>query len=216
MRRCRTAMCAAVVALAASVLRAQVPVTYAQVGVPKGGIREGEVEAHLAPPAPGDTRFVRAYRYNTTSEMMFSYFKDRLGGKRDFDVVQDSATLEPDETTPMSYHIDFHTFEDECADVVATAAPASASARSCKTWRRGADKKPAFLQIPRLSFQGEPGLWIDRAAFTWFVRGSDGVWVRWRVQLRDIGVTSHWERHQPPREGVVQAVTHKRPTPPPP
>src|SRR2546426_762184 len=52
MRRCRTAMCAAVVALAASVLRAQVPVTYAQVGGPKGGIREGEVEAHLAPLVP--------------------------------------------------------------------------------------------------------------------------------------------------------------------
>src|SRR5262245_54195358 len=104
----------ALVGFTAGTLIGQVPTTYGELGMPRGGVRLKDVEEKLPAVEAGDTRFARAYRFNTTAEMMFGHFRGVLGGTRDLDVAQDSSTLEPGETTPVSYRLDFHGFDDMC------------------------------------------------------------------------------------------------------
>jgi len=203
----------ALVGLAGSTVVAQVPRSYGEIGVPKGGVRLNDYESNLPPPAQGDVRFVRAYKFNTTSEMMFQHFRGEVGGKRDYDATQDSATLEPGETTPIGYHIEYHQFQDLCRD---SGEPKPDSTGTCKLWVRGADKRRAFHQSGRIPLEGAEPVWVDRVTFMWMVRDSDGKWVRWRLLVADAGLTKDWKRHDPYSMVVVEQLTHVHPPAPPP
>lgn len=197
----------ALVGLAAGTVSAQVPTTYGELGVPRGGVRLKYVEDSLPPPAPGDTRFIRAYRFNTTSEMMFGVFKGALGGTRDLDVEQDSATLEPGETTPVSYRLEFHVFEDICRTP-------GESGTACKSWLRGDDKRHAFIRSGRIPYpQQSEEVWVDRGTFVWLVRNPDGAWVRWQLVVSDDGLSKDWKQHSPYSRIVVQQITHSKVAP---
>jgi len=202
----------ALVGLAAGTVSGQTPTTYGELGVPRGGVRLKYVEDSLPPPAPGDTRFVRAYRFNTTSEMMFGVFKGSLGGTRDLDVEQDSATLEPGETTPVSYRLDFHVFDDVCRD--AGTAAGGASGTACKSWLRGIDKRKAFTRSGRIPYpNNSEDVWVDHGRFVWLVRNPDGAWVHWEVLVADDGLSKDWKQHSPYSRIVVQQIVHSKPAP---
>jgi len=201
----------ALVALGTGMAGAQVPKTYVDIGVPKGGTRMSDYESRQPPPAEGDVRFLRAYRFNTTSEMMYMHFRGELGGKRDYDVADDSASLEPGETTPVSLRLDYHVFTDLCADA---GHKAGDSTMPCKTWLRGADKRRAFHQSGRIPLEGADPVWVDRATFTWLVRDHDGKWVRWQLIVADDGLTKDWKRHDPYSMVAVMQLTHVNPPAP--
>jgi hypothetical protein len=199
---------AALVGVVVGSASAQVPTTYGELGVPRGGVRLKDVEESLPPPAAGDTRFARAYRFNTTSEMMFGHMRGVLGGTRDLDVEQDSSTLEPGETTPVSYRLDFHVFDDMCRD---SGVPTTDTA-SCKSLLRGDTKRKAFIRSGRIPYPAASGedVWIDRATFTWIVRNPDGAFVRWDVVVADDGLAKDWRHHEPYSRIVVTQTTHSK------
>ena len=200
---------AALVGCVVAAVSAQVPTTYGELGVPRGGVRLKYVEDSLPPPAPGDTRFVRAYRFNTTAEMMFGVFKGTLGGTRDLDVEQDSATLEPGEATPIGYHLEFHVFEDMCR---AAGAKAGGDAEgTCKAWVRGSDKRKAFARSGRIPYpNSQEEVWVDHGTFAWLIRKPDGAWVRWDVLVADDGLSKDWKQHSPYSRIVVQQTIHSK------
>ncbi len=81
--------------------------------------------------------------------------------------------------------MEFHSFADQCAD---SAAPAA-----CKVWKRGKDKQRTLNRHVGI----QPGLWVDRATFTWFSRGAQRELVTWRVVLKDASLSDDWQQYTP-------------------
>jgi len=204
----------ALVGFAAGTLIAQVPTTYGELGMPRGGVRLKDIEEGMPPLANGDTRFVRAYRFNTTAEMMFGHFRGVLGGTRDLDVAQDSSTLEPGETTPVSYRLDFHSFDDVCREADGTLTEPTPG---CKTLLRGNTKRSAFNHSGRIPYPAASGedVWLERGTFSWVVRNPDGAWVHWEVAVIDDGLAKDWKHHEPYSRILVQQIVHRKPAPQP-
>ena len=181
------AVAAAVVA--AVTLRAQAPVTDAEVPIAPGAVRQPQLELQGGQPEGGDARSIRVYRVRAPLEWLFKYYLRRFGGARDAEL--DTASVRPGDATPMSYHLTFHSFEDQCADSAAGAAAPGAPA-ACKVWRRGKDKKRALGG--RIGY--EPEIWIERATLSWFSRDAQGGLVRWRLELGDAGLSADWKQYR--------------------
>jgi hypothetical protein len=128
--------------------------------------------------------------------MLLGWYLRRLNGLSPVrDGPLDTAGVrmgDPNVRPPMSYHIRFHTFEDQCADS-GEAQPALIDAvRLCKRWKRGFEKRRT-LDNNRVGY--ELGVWIDRATLTWFTRDSTGGLVRRQIELRDTGLSDDWKRY---------------------
>ena len=173
----------------AVVLGAQAPATQAAVPLASGARRQPLLEQQAGGSEEGGGRSIRVYRWASPIEPLVRYYIQALDARRD--IMPDSALQRPGETSRISYHLDFYSFEDECADSGA-AGGGQASSATCKTWRRGKNKARALNF--RLGY--EVGVWVERTTFRWFSRDSTGV-VRWRAELRDVGLSHDWNHYVP-------------------
>src|SRR5438445_13475425 len=80
----------------------------------------------------GGARSIRVYRWASPIEPLVRYYIQALDARRD--ITPDSALQRPGETSRISYHLDFYSFEDEGADSGATRR-AQASSATVKTGR---------------------------------------------------------------------------------
>ncbi len=194
-RRLRAgALAAAAAAISAIALPAQAPTTDAAIPLPSH-VRRQPLLPQVGSEG-GETRSLRVYRWDGPIDVLFRWYLGRLRGQRQAAV--DTAYLRPDESTPVKYDLAFHSFEDQCAD---SAAPAT-----CTVWRRAKDKRRTLNRAVGL----EPGLWIERATFTWFSRATQGDLVQWRVELNDAGLSDDWQRYTPAAQLTVERVLLNR------
>jgi hypothetical protein len=182
----RAALAAAVVLVAPPALAAQKE-TDPQMPLPPGVIREKGLEAQ-APPGEGTREFLQIYRVGAPSEMVYTWYKKKLGGTDDAKV--DTAALRPGESTLPRFRVTYHTFGDQCADAGTNPSVAWDTTIPCKHWRRGFDKRRA-LDNSRVGINGEG--WIERFTLTWFTRGDNGELVRRQIEVRDTGLANNWQ-----------------------
>jgi hypothetical protein len=202
------AIAAAVAVLGAVTLGAQAPVTDDDFPLATGAVRDPNVEPQAGGPEGGDARSIRVYHWTAPAEILLKFYIRKLGGIREG--VLDTASLAslgPGETTPISYHLAFMPFEDECVESGAGAGGRDPA--TCKAWRRAKDKRRALGGHVAL----DPGLWLDRATFRWFSRGADSVLSRWRVELSDQGLSKNWQHWKPWTELTIERVQLKRSAP---
>ncbi len=195
----------AIVALAVTIgssLGAQAPATEADIPIVPGAVRQPRLELPGGGSDSGQVRLMRVYRWNAPIEPLTRYYLQQLGGRRD--VALDTAAVQPGETTPISYHLTFHSLEDECAD---SAAGSAAGGTACRVWKRGKDKKRALVNS-RLGYA--PLLWIERVTFRWFSRDAGGDLVQWRVDLSDVGLSEDWKRYALKTQLTIESVQLKR------
>jgi hypothetical protein len=200
-------MCALAMAatLTAGALPAQTPETFEQIPVIPGSRHDTKAEA-LLPPATGSLR-VRLYRIEASIEEVFKWYHFHLGG--DSGEPLDSPTVRVSGLTPVSYHVTFYTFGDQCADSTADAAGGEASpAPECRAWRRGKDKRRA-LGLSRLPW--DTGQWIEHVTFTWFCRDPDGSLRRMRVVIHDIGLKPNWTYYTPLGQVRIESIVLEPP-----
>lgn len=182
----RTALAAAVVLFAPPTLAAQ-KVTDPQMPLPPGVIREKGLEAQAAP-GEGTRQFFQIYRVGAPSEMVYTWYKKKLGATDDAKV--DTATLRPGESTFPRFRTTYHTFGDQCADAGMDPSVAWDTTIPCKKWRRGFEKRRA-LDNSRQGINGEG--WIERFTVTWYTRGDNGELLRRQIEVRDTGLGSNWQ-----------------------
>jgi hypothetical protein len=182
-------LAAALVALAPPTLAAQ-RLTDPTMPLPPGVIRDRPLEAAAGAGEGADTRWIEAWYVGASMEQLLGWYLRRIHATQD--ATLDTAGVRPGEGTPVSYHLTFHAFDDQCMNPGQSASASSDSA-SCKRWRRGANKRRA-LNNSRVGLQ--PGQWVELATFTWFGRDEQGVLVRRRIELRDIGLSNDWQRDQ--------------------
>jgi hypothetical protein len=190
MRAFRVAALASAAALMAAPLRAQVPERFELIPVVPGARHDLKAEA-LLPPSADSAHHLRLYRIEASIEEIFKWYLFRLGG--DAGDVVDSPTVRVAGITPITYHITFHNYRDECADSNRVAS-APGDTVGCQTWRRGKDKRRS-LSMSRLPWDASQ--WIADAVFTWFCRDDDGALRRMRVEIRDIGLKPNWKYYTP-------------------
>jgi hypothetical protein len=184
-------------ALAASPVRAQTPETFAQIPVIPGSRHDVKAESLLA--AANGAPNTRVYRIEASIEEVFKWYRYQLAGNSGDPV--DSPTVHITGLTPVTYHINFYTYDDACADSTGSAPP-------CREWRRGKDKRRA-LGLSRLPW--DTGQWIENAMFTWFCRDPDGALRRMRVEIRDIGLKPNWKYYHPLGLVRIENVVLERP-----
>jgi hypothetical protein len=201
----RTWAIAALAALIGTALGAQAPATEAEIPIVTGATRQPRLELPAGGSESGQVRSIRVYRWEAPIEILARYYLQHLGGRRD--AVLDTAALHPGETTPISYHLTFHSLEDECAD---SAAGIPAGGKACTVWKRGKDKKRALVNS-RLGY--EPELWVERLTFRWFSRDPGGDLVEWRVELSDSGLSENWKHYLPNAQLTIESVQLKRSVP---
>jgi len=174
-------------------LGAQAPTTQAAVPLASGARRQPLLEQQAGGSEAGGGRSIRVYRWASPIEPLVRYYIQALDARRD--ITPDSALQRPGETSRISYHLDFYSFEDECADAGAAAGgqPPPSPPATCKTWRRGKNKARALNF--RLGY--EVGVWVERTTFRWFSRDSAGAVLRWRAELRDVGLSNDWNHYVP-------------------
>lgn len=181
------ALVATIVALAPPALAAQ-KWTDPTMPLPPGTIRERGLEPAAGADEGPDGRMLQVYRVGAPVEMLLGWYQRRLSPTAD--AVQDTARLRPGDATLISYHLTYHSFDDQCADTGASASAAGDAPPACKRWRRGVDKRRA-LDNSRIGFGG--GKWIERFTLTWFSRGGKGELVRRQIEVRDAGLSDNWQ-----------------------
>ena len=201
------AIAAAAAVIGAVTLGAQASATDAAIPIAPGARRQPQLELQAGGSEGGDARSIRVYRWDGPMEVLFRYYLRRLSADRD--AALDTASLKPGDTTAISYHLAFHSFEDQCADSAAGAAAGREAPAACKVWRRGKNKRRALGGRIGL----EPGGWIERATFTWFSRGTEGDLVRWRVELYDSGLSDNWQHWMPGTQLTIERMLLKRSAP---
>ena len=201
----RSLVAAAAAAFIAVTLQGQIPRTEAEIPILKGAIRDTKAEAQLEVAGAAGARYLRVYRIDASMELVSKWYVSRLRGSPG--AVLDTASLDPGKTTPISYRLNYHAFDDECVDEAGRAAASGEVGAACKVWRRGRDKK-ATLDGSRIQYEG--GGWIEQVLFTWVSRELNGDWVRWQVALRDVGLSANWKRHQPRVRLTVERVVRRQ------
>jgi hypothetical protein len=196
------AIAALVAVIGAATLGAQVPTTEKEIPIALGAVRQPRLEVPGRGSEGLQVQFIRVYRWEAPIEPVARFYLRQLGGERD--VALDTAALRPGETTPISYHLTFHTFEDQCAD---STAGITTEGKGCKVWRRAKDKRRALVNA-RLGYA--PGLWIERVTFRWFSRDAQGDLVQWRVELSDSGLKETWKEYEPNAQLTVETAQLKR------
>lgn len=196
------AVAAAVVA--ATALGAQAPPDIEAIYVIQGAQRDAKAEALLQTDSAGGARSLRVYNVGASLERLFQLYAKRLIARPDGDEDSVHAPVTPRApvtgSTPVLYHLVFHSFDDECMD----AAPVAGT--ECRRWRRGKDKRKV-LEDSRIGYeQGRWPKWIDAVTFTWLRREPNGDRVRFRVELRDAGLSPDWKRHIPLARLLVEGV----------
>lgn len=196
------------VAVATVTLAAQASLRFEQIPIVRGAIRDTKQEALLLSASPAGMRQLRVYRIPASIEGLFRNYLGRLGGSPG--PALDSPSEPVTHTTPITYYVAFHSFEDECMDSVSTASAPTGAGPTCQRVRRGLDKKKS-LENSRLAYG--VGQWIEHASFTWFRREPDSTLLRLRVDLRDMGLSSNWKRHTPLVQFLLESVVLERGAP---
>jgi len=186
--------------LAAAAAGAQAVPDYESIHLIRGATRDPKAEALLQASWVGGPRSIQVYRVEGSIEGLFNYYERRLGGTRDG--APDTLDMPRVGNSSVTYHLEFHAFDDQCLDATPGAAPASAGT-ACQRWRRGKDKKRA-LDGSRLSYEG--GKWIEAATFTWYHREANGELQRIQVEIRDIGLSRDWKQHTPLAQLLLESV----------
>jgi hypothetical protein len=200
------AIAVAAAVIGAATLGAQAPTTEDEIPLATGAMRQPDLESQAGGPDARDTRSIRVYRWTAPTEVLLRFYIRKLGGIRDGALDTASlASLRPGETTPISYRLAFFSLDDQCADPGAGAAAGGAAPAACKVWRRGKDKRRALGGHLGL----EPGLWLERATFTWVSRGAQGDLNRWQLELSDVGVSNNWQHWKPLTQLTVERVQLK-------
>jgi hypothetical protein len=200
----------AAVVIAAVTLGAQAPLTDDDIPLATGAVRDPDLELQAGGPAEGETRSIRVYHWTAPAEILLRFYIRKLGGIREGVLDTASVTsLRPGETTPISYHLAFFSFEDQCTDSNGGAATGGADPATCKARRRGKDKRRALGGHVAL----DPGLWLERGTFRWFSRGPEGDLTRWQVELSDLGLSKNWQHWKPWTQLTIEKVQLKRSAP---
>lgn len=160
--------------------------------LPQTSVRQRQLE----PPVVMDGSTFPMYEVwwvGAQPEMLLGWYLGRLNTLSPVkDGSLDTADVRLGETRPMTYHLTFHTFEDQCADSGWTPPDSGAPPRPCSRWKRGEDKRK-LLENNRSGY--EMGLWIERITFTWLNREMTGELVRRRIEVRDGGISNDWKRY---------------------
>ncbi len=197
-------VCALVGAVA---LGAQAPPKFEDVPIIRGAIHDTKTEALLRSDSGGGTREVKVYRTPGSIERLFKYYLRLLGGRRG--ARPDSLAVPPSGWSPITYHLTFHEFEDECVKPPANVRAAGSDA-ACKKWRRGKDKRRA-LGNARIPY--ESGSWIEVATLTWFRPGPSGDVERMQVEIRDVGMADNWRHDRTMARLTFERVIFPKPAP---
>lgn len=200
----RSLVAAAAAAFIAVTLQGQIPSTEEQIPILKGSVRDTKAEAQLEVAGAAGARYLRVYRIDASMELVVRWYLSRLG--RSPGAVLDTASLEPGKTTPISYRLNQHSFVDECVDEAGRAVVPDSGA-ACQIWRRGRDKRATLAGYRS---QHEGGGWIEQALFNWVSRELNGDWVHWQVEIRDVGLSTDWKRHQPKVRLTVETVVRRQ------
>jgi len=200
--RAIVAIAAAVVA--ATALDAQAPPSIDEIYVVQGSQRDPKAEGLLQAGWTGGARTLRVYRVPGSVEQLVRHYAKRLVARPDVDPDTIHApVIQPwpaSGSTLVLSHIAFHAFDDECVD----AAPSAGT--ECQRWRRGKDKR-RVLEDSRIGYeQGHWPRWVDAATFTWLRREPNGDVIRFRVELRDAGLTQDWKHHVPMAQLIIEGV----------
>jgi len=197
------ALAAAAAAVTTTTLGAQKDKTQRAdpIHIPLGAIHDSKEEARIRVGMDSSTRWLKVYRVETTPEVTLTYIRQDLGGARG--PRPDSAALRPGETSPITYTVAFHKFDDQCMDAPASSIAASSTGTACRVWRRGADKRQVLLNLRPIQ---EPGAWIETVVFTWYSRDTNGELIRLRLELRDTGLAADW-KHYMPRTQIVASTS---------
>lgn len=188
--------------LATRLLSAQTPESLEQIPVIPGSRHDTKGEALLQ--LASQTDQVRLYRIAASIEEVFKWYHYELGGESGDPVDAPTGTVAG--ITPVSFHVEFHRFEDACADSGATAQTADSA--GCHKWLRGKDKQRA-LALSRLPW--DRNQWIEHVTFTWFCRDADGTVRRLRVEIRDIGLKPDWKFYSPMGQVRIESVALSSP-----
>ena len=174
--------------IAGAPLPAQEPPGFNRVPTIRGGRRDADAEAQRLA-VLGSPAQVSIVRVPASIEQLFRSYRGRLSGVSG--PPPDSVRPSDVGTTPVTYHVVYHAFEDECAEPGAGEPATNGAAPECRKWRRGKDKQKVLsgARIP-----DDLG-WIETATFTWFRREAAGELVRMSVEIRDVGVAADWKRH---------------------
>jgi len=198
------AIATAAAVVGAFALGAQAPTTDAEVPLATGSQRQLQLEPLSGGTGGVEERSTRVYHWPGPIEPLFDFYRRRLGGGRD--IALDTASVPRGEATPVSHHLEFHTFADSCADPATGTAAGGETPATCKAWRRGKDKMRALNGRIGLA----PTAWIERATFNWFSRDMQGDLVRWRVELRDTGLSANWQHYMPSSQITIERAQLKR------
>ena len=171
--------------------------------------RYRQLEQAIAASQGIDTGSIRVYRWQAPLEPMYHWYVRRFSAKRD--IALDSAALqaevhalEPGQRTQVLYHLVFHSFDDQCVDSTSTA-----PAATCKSWKRGKDKRRALNgRLP-----DQPDSWLSLATFTWFTRTEKGDLIRWQADLADAGLSKSWQQWTPLTQLTLEKQVLKPSTP---
>ena len=159
---------------------------------PKAGSEGPNVQVH------------EVWQVGAPPEMLLSWYLRRLNWlSPNKDRVLDTSEVRAADTRPpMTYHITFHTFDDECRDPGWTPPPPDSPPPPCKVWRLGREKR-RVLENNRVGF--EQSVWIDSVTFMWMTRELSGEILRRTIVLRDAGITDDWKRYN-----LVSQITLER------
>jgi hypothetical protein len=167
--------------------------------LPEGGRRQRDLERQREA-AAGPGHMFLIYRWEGPIEPVARFYIQRMGAERDGDL--DSTSVRPGGTSNLVYHLQFWTFEDECADSVAPGA-------ACAHWKHAKDlKRDVGLRLPLA-----PGAWVEHCTFHWFSEDTTGAVSRWTLDVFDSGVTPDWKHYEPSVELIIESDPVAAPTP---
>jgi hypothetical protein len=175
--------------------------------LPSGVHRDKAAEAAAGAGNGAGGRMVQIFKIGAPLELLVPWYLRQMSPYENSPL--DTTHLQPGESTPMSYHITYHSWKDQCMDPAESASAgsdstASDSTRPCKRWRRGIDKRRA-LSNSRVALDG--GRWIDRFTITWFTREASGGMVRRQIEVRDAGLSDNWQHDNLKTQIILERTT---------